>query len=203
MERARSSTFVDDLCVEVLAGPERHRLTHSAVIVPVPGAESVVSRHRQVLDRAAAWGVPAHVTVLYPFLAPVGITSNSVAQLRAIFARVTAFDCRFGKVKWFDQGVVWLAPEPDEPFRAMTRAVCDAFPGHLPYEGAYPDPVPHMTIGHSPTADLAAMRHAAAQVTAALPVTARIDRARLIAGTDAPNSWQTLCEFSLSTARTS
>jgi hypothetical protein len=42
--------------------------TYSAVLVPVPEAERVVSRYRARLDGAAALGVPAHVTVLYPFV---------------------------------------------------------------------------------------------------------------------------------------
>lgn len=44
--------------------------TQTAVIVPVPAAEALVGSHRRRLDRAAGWGVPAHVTVLYPFLHP-------------------------------------------------------------------------------------------------------------------------------------
>ena len=44
--------------------------TESAVIVAVPAAEPAVRAHRQQFDRAAAWGVPAHVTVLYPFVPP-------------------------------------------------------------------------------------------------------------------------------------
>jgi hypothetical protein len=45
----------------------------SAVLVPVPEAERGVSGHRNRLDRAAVWGVPAHVTVLYPFVPPPAV----------------------------------------------------------------------------------------------------------------------------------
>ena len=44
--------------------------TESAVLVPIPAAERVVSTHRSRLDGAAALGVPAHVTVLFPFVPP-------------------------------------------------------------------------------------------------------------------------------------
>lgn len=37
------------------------------MLVLVPGAQAVVASHRAGLDDAAALGVPAHVTVLYPF----------------------------------------------------------------------------------------------------------------------------------------
>ena len=48
----------------------------SAVIVPVPEVEPPVRDLRRELDPSAAGGVPAHVTVMYPFLAP-----RTVAEL--------------------------------------------------------------------------------------------------------------------------
>jgi hypothetical protein len=50
--------------------------TQSAVLVPVPEAERAVSRHRARLDAAAALGVPAHVTVLFPFVPPSEIAAG-------------------------------------------------------------------------------------------------------------------------------
>jgi hypothetical protein len=65
----------------------------SAVLVPVPEAEPAVSRHRARLDRAAAWGVPAHATILYPFVTPPAITAATMAALAGAVASVRAFDC--------------------------------------------------------------------------------------------------------------
>ena len=42
----------------------------SALLVAVPAAEPAVAAHRSRLDTSAAVGVPAHITVLYPFLPP-------------------------------------------------------------------------------------------------------------------------------------
>ncbi len=105
----------------------------SAVLVPVPEAERVVSGHRGRLDRAALWGVPAHVTVLYPFVAPSAITAATIAVLAGAVETISAFDCDFPATAWFGEEVMWLAPQPDGPFRALTRAVSAAFPGYLPY----------------------------------------------------------------------
>ena len=55
----------------------------SAVLVPGPEAEPVVGRHRARLDRAAVEGVPAHVTVLYPFVPPPEITAATIEVLAA------------------------------------------------------------------------------------------------------------------------
>ena len=51
--------------------------TVSAVLVQVPEAERVVSRHRARLDAAATAGVPAHVTVLFPFVPPAAIMAET------------------------------------------------------------------------------------------------------------------------------
>jgi hypothetical protein len=100
----------------------------SAVLVPVPEAERAVGGHRHRLDRAAARGVPAHVTVLYPFVPPSAITATVIAGLAGAVGSVSAFECEFAATAWFGEEVVWLAPRPDEPFRALTRAVSAAFP---------------------------------------------------------------------------
>ncbi len=76
-----------------------------------------MGRHRRRLDRAAGWGVPAHVTVLYPFLPPQALSGQVLATLSAVIASVRAFECTFATTAWFDQEVLWLAPEPEQPFR--------------------------------------------------------------------------------------
>ena len=53
----------------------------TALLVPVPAAEPSVGKHRARLDEAARDGVPAHITVLYPFLPPAGIDETLLASL--------------------------------------------------------------------------------------------------------------------------
>ena len=60
--------------------------TEGAVIVAVPEAEDVVGPQRAALDRAASWGVPAHVTVLYPFVPPAKIDDRIIRALARRFA---------------------------------------------------------------------------------------------------------------------
>ena len=121
--------------------PPASTQTQSAVLVPVSEAERVVSRHRIRLDPAAELGVPAHVTVLYPFLAPAVITAATLAVLAEAVASVSAFDCQFPVTAWFGQEVMWLAPRPEQPFRFLTHAVSAAFPGYPPYGGVHDDVV--------------------------------------------------------------
>ena len=40
---------------------------HSALLVAIPSAEPAVARHRDRFDSSAPRGVPAHITVLFPW----------------------------------------------------------------------------------------------------------------------------------------
>jgi hypothetical protein len=169
----------------------------SAVLVPVPEAERVVSPHRARLDGAAALGVPAHVTVLYPFVPPPAITSSVLDALAAAVASVGAFGCEFGDTAWFGEDVLWLAPRPQAPFLALIRAVRTAFPGYLPYGGAYADPVPHLTVGERPGGGVAELRSAEAAVRPQLPIRAQVSRVWLMTRRSSPGGWRTMAEFPL------
>jgi hypothetical protein len=169
--------------------------TQSAVVVAVPEAESAVGTHRAWLDHAAAWGVPAHVTVLYPFLPPAEIDDGVLARLRAAIATVPAFDTVFARASWFGDDVLYLAPEPDAPFRALMTAVWEAFPDHPPYGGEIPDVVPHLTVGQG--APLPVLRTVAEEVTPYLPIPVRVATVTLIQGAEEADSWHTLAELPL------
>ncbi len=172
--------------------------TQTALIVAVPEAEPAVGRFRSALDHAAGWGVPAHVTVLYPFLRPDQITDNVLIALGQVIEAVTRFEVAFTDVRWFEKNVVWLAPQPDDGFRRLTTAVWQRFPEAPPYGGAHTEVVPHLTIGHD--APVSVLRHAGETVRAHLPIRARVEAVRLIAGAPAANSWRTLSEFRLGPA---
>lgn len=166
--------------------------TQTAVIVPVPSSEPLVGKHRSRLDAAAAWGVPAHVTVLYPFVSPADIDESVIGRLGRAVASVQAFDCRFDRCDWFGEEVLWLAPDPADGFQALTAAVCAAFPNYPPYGGAFDGVVPHLTVGERKCGTLDDLRAAERDVRTRLPVGAYIDHALLIAGAAAPASWRTV-----------
>ncbi len=172
-------------------------LTESCLLVPVPEAEEAVARLRGRLDRAATLGVPAHVTILYPFVPPGAISGDVVDAAAAAVASVHAFDCVFTRASWFGRDVLWLAPEPDEPFRALTRAAHAAFPQHPPFGGIYPDVVPHLTIGDRQAGGPRALEAAEADLTPDLPVRARVTHAWLMTGSQAVASWRVAARLPL------
>jgi len=170
--------------------------TETAVIVPVPASEPVVGAHRERLDIAAGWGVPAHVTVLYPFVPPEDV-EDSLASLAVAVRAVPAFDCTFSATAWFDREVLWLRPEPREPFQQLTRVVWAAFPDHPPYAGEHDGSAPHLTVGVRAQAEQlghtgTALEQAEVEVPAGLPVRQRVDHVLLIAGSPHLRSWRTL-----------
>ena len=97
--------------------------TETAVIIPIDAAEPAVADHRRQLDVAASWGVPAHVSVLYPFVHPSAVDADVISRLASALNSVPAFDCTFARCDGFGEEVLWLAPEPDGPLRELTSAV--------------------------------------------------------------------------------
>lgn len=116
----------------------------SALYVEIPAAEPAVRELRLRWDTAGTV-VPAHVTILFPFLAPADLDAVVEAELAAIASTVPAFDVRFERVGRFPE-VVWLSPEPVEPFARLTDAVAARWPDHPPYGGAFDEVVHHLTV---------------------------------------------------------
>lgn len=117
----------------------------SAVIVRAqlpPGLERL--RRRRVANAAA--GVPAHMTLLHPFIEPAALDSAVRGCLAGVAARHAAFDYRqAGMAEWPD--TIYVAVEPTAPFNRLQHDLQAAFPD-WPIYGADADFqfVPHITI---------------------------------------------------------
>lgn len=153
-------------------------MLRSALIVEVPGAELAVARWRAQFDPQASLGVPAHVTVLFPFAAPDSINEPTLATLRNLLLTAAAFKFQLARSAWFDDRVLWLAPEPAEPFQRLTRLVAEAFPGYPPYGGQYTEVVPHLTVADHGTPDQ--LRTSESAVRGHLPIVSTADAVSLM-----------------------
>ena len=105
--------------------------------------------------------MPAHVTVLFPFLAPGDLVPAARRELAAIAAATDPFEVSFTRVGRFPT-VVYLAPEPDTPFARLTAEIAARYPDHPPYGGAFEEVIPHLTVAESATAPLDQIALAAA-----------------------------------------
>ncbi len=124
---------------------ERERL-RSALIVAAPEASEAVDDWReQTCYAKPSSGVPAHVTLLFPFVPACEIDDALVGQLGAMFSRFEPFAFDLRSAERFP-AVLYLAPEPAEPFVRLTETLMLEYPGFPPYEGAFDSIVPHLTV---------------------------------------------------------
>jgi 2'-5' RNA ligase len=122
-------------------------LADTALICRVPEAERFIARYRERFDPSARRNVPAHVTILYPFMPPASVDAAVLAQLADIARAVPGFDYRLTELRRFPVAL-YLAPQPDTSFSALTDAVHRAFPDYPPFEGKFATLVPHVTVAH-------------------------------------------------------
>jgi 2'-5' RNA ligase len=118
----------------------------SALMVLVPEAEPLVKPFRDRYDPSAAAGVPAHITLLHPFKHPNELDGAVVDDLARSFQRREPFRFSLVSIERFPDAVLYLAPEPEEPFRDLTLAIWDRYPETPPHGGKWPDIVPHLSV---------------------------------------------------------
>jgi 2'-5' RNA ligase len=151
----------------------------SAVLIPVPQADSVVGRWRHEHDPVAAAGVPAHVTLIVPWLPPAEIGGADLAELEEELGGVPAFDFALTRVDWFGRRVLWLAPEPAKPFLELTQRLADRF-GTAPWDDEFDEVVPHLTVAHA--SDGVELVPIAADVSTRLPLRCRAEEVWVMVG---------------------
>ena len=135
----------------------------SALVVVVPEAEPVVGHLRARHDWVASRGVPAHVTVLYPFIPRQRIDDEVRDALASLFNGMPAFAYRFESVGRLGRATIVLTPEPVGAFRRLTDSVHARWPEHPPYGGAFDVVIPHLTVGDGLSVDAAREVEAAAR----------------------------------------
>jgi 2'-5' RNA ligase len=168
----------------------------SALVVLIPEAESLVEYFRKRFDPSAAVGVPAHVTILYPFKPPDELTSDITATLQELFLKLPSFTTSFFTVQQFPNAL-YLAPDPAEPFRQLTKAIARVFPDTPPYGGEFKEIIPHLTVAQ--VSDLKQMEEITADFHKAakdkLPIHAGIEIVSLMDNTS--GYWKVRVQFSL------
>lgn len=134
-------------------------MAESALIVRVPEAEACVGDLRRRFDSSAREGVPAHITVLVPFMSPEFITSVVLADLERALGETSTFAFSLSRVERF-VATAYLAPDPSEPFVRLTESVMRSHPAYPPFRGAHSSIIPHLTVanGDPVEAEIAAER---------------------------------------------
>jgi 2'-5' RNA ligase len=165
----------------------------AALIVTVPEAEPVIGSFRLRYDPSAPLGVPAHITINYPFHPHFGRPADAHSRLSELAAGIQAFDFALNRVAHFPD-VIYLAPEPVEAFTALIAIVASAFPDSPPYEGQFAQAVPHLTVAQVKAEDLERVLAEVVQAAAPhLPIHCRAQELCLIDNTEGP--WRTRTTF--------
>ncbi|MGN9846429.1 2'-5' RNA ligase family protein [Nonomuraea sp. H19] len=170
----------------------QYRAGETALLAVVKEAEPLVGRWRRRFDSAASAGVPAHVTVLVPFLDIDRVDAAVTDDLRALIGEHGPFTVRFDECRRFPD-VLYLAPTPDQPFRALTQAVAARWPEAPPYGGQFTDIIPHLTVAHGQQAHV--YDEVEAVLTTRLPLTAHVASISLFASDG--DRWHQCAEFPL------
>jgi 2'-5' RNA ligase len=124
----------------------------SAIVVRV-ALPPPLERIRRDFDRSAALGVPAHVTILYPWLPPAALTPDAREELREIVRETPVFAVRFARARRWPE-VAYLEPEPAEPFAALIGRAAARYPEFPPYGGTIAEVIPHLTLVENADAPL-------------------------------------------------
>ena len=174
----------------------------SAVILVVPEAEPVIGEMRREHTPGGTRGIPAHVTLLHPFVGADRIDDDVLARLREAVDGFAAFDLLLANTARFDDGVLYLAVEPIDVIRALIARISDAF-GRIPYDRFPPDEIiPHVTVvtgsaypNGATSADLELFELLEARLASSLPLRSRADRVVILA--DSREGWTTAHELPL------
>lgn len=171
----------------------------SALVAVVPEAEFLAKPFHERYDPSAALGVPAHITLLYPFKPPDQIDAAMLAQLSGSFARFAPIAFELQSIRRFPD-VLYLAPEPPEPFRELTRAISAWHSETPPYGGKWPDIVPHLSVASaSGQRELDRIAHEFAQAARdVLPIKATVREVSLLERRK--GRWQVRTAFELGRA---
>ena len=148
----------------------------SGIILPIPEAEVAVGHLRRLHDPQASYGVPAHITLLYPFAHPstVGETAGALQQL---FRLVPAFEFSLVEVRRFP-ATAYLHPEPSSTLAQLTERLVHRWPEFPPYGGAFSMVIPHLTVADRVAADV--LNAVDRNVAAHLPIRCRATEAWLM-----------------------
>ncbi len=122
----------------------------TAVVVPVRLPAPLEGLRRRSTEEAAS-GLPAHLTMLYPFVTPDALDEELRFKLAAILSPIDAFDYRLTeRRRWPD--TLYAAVEPEAPFRALQATLAAAFPEFPLYDGAF-EFDPHVTVVWGPRSE--------------------------------------------------
>ena len=168
----------------------------ASLVVIVPEAEALVGRFRTEHDPSAGKGMPAHITINYPFIPGVDPSADTLNRLSKMFGAIRPFSFTLDHIATFPN-VVYLAPNPSAHFVHLTTQTVREFPESPPYGGQFDSITPHLTVADSRDSDLLVSVEQKFSVVASdhLPIKAFTDIVWLMDNRD--GRWEKRMSFAL------
>lgn len=117
----------------------------SGLAIPVPEADKLLKVVASRFPEAVRKDVPAHVSVLYPFLPANVLDDRAISALSELFATQPVMTVKFAKCRRRGE-FVYLRPDPVDGLDEVTKRVRRLWPDVVPYEGLYGEVEPHLTV---------------------------------------------------------
>ncbi|MEV0528779.1 2'-5' RNA ligase family protein [Streptomyces sp. NPDC050439] len=166
----------------------------TAVLVLLPDADPLLALAARVETRVVRPGVPAHATLLYPWLSAEEIGPSDLERLRAVLVRAAPDGGRIPLRLTEAERAGAFVGVPVPELRSLATAVREAYPDQVPYGGQFgQDPPVHVTVSLDATDHTAA--DIAHRVTGRLPITTEVSTVHVVALS--PDGWQVLAELPL------
>lgn len=127
----------------------------TGIVVPVPEGQPLLDGVAARFPDAVRPGVPAHLSLLYPFVPAAELDQHVVSTLTSIFAQHVPLSVKFEGIVCTG-GFVALRPEPGDGVEALASAVRRRWPDLVPYDGRY-DAEPHLTVAMQTTEERAGL----------------------------------------------
>ena len=165
-------------------------MARTALVVLLPELEPLLGGWRDRYTGDGAHDMPPHVTLIFPF-ADSSEAEDRLGAVREVIGGFAPFEITLRETARFPE-LLYVRPEPAEPFVAITEALVSAFPEFPPYGGEFDEYVPHVTVAQSDEQVLATIEQ---ELVTQLPVATRCERAWLVEET--PAGWRRHTAFPL------
>ncbi|MGH3366947.1 MAG: 2'-5' RNA ligase family protein [Nocardioidaceae bacterium] len=147
-------------------------------MIPVPAADGLLASVGARYPGTVREGVPAHVSLLYPFVAAAQLNESVTSALGELFADQAPIPVQFADC-YRRSGFVALRPDPIDGLTKLINQTRRRWPDVVPYEGLYGDVEPHVTVTLRASEETAVTIER--EVTTELPISAELREAWLVA----------------------
>ena len=171
-------------------------IAETALVIEVPESENAVGELRVHYDPVCNLGMPAHITILYPFVPAPLLNADDFDVINQALSDIHRFRYVLHKVKQFPK-TIYIEPEPIDRFIDMTEALVRRFPDYPPYGGAHTSIKPHLSVSTQDNKDAKLIEGALSRYFETHgPISACCYELALFGNTD--GRWQKLETFALS-----